>query len=86
MKTKISKYLFPTLFLIMVLQFIVMQSMNLYQSLQDRVTSFEVDRGDASVTCVTAWAGAQATLSCLPSQWMEAEVVYDQADFEAPAP
>jgi hypothetical protein len=86
MKTKVAKYLFPCVFMIMILQFIALQSMNLYQSLKDEVTSFEVERGDNSITCVTAWAGGQATMSCLPSQWMEAEVVYDQADFEAPTP
>lgn len=52
----------------------------------DSVESFEVERGGKSLTCVTSWVATQATMSCLPTQWMEAEVVYDQADFEAPAP
>lgn len=63
-------------------------TINMYKAVvaTNSVESFEVERGDKSITCVTAWSGTQPTMSCLPTQWMEAEVVYDQADFEAPAP
>lgn len=49
------------------------------------VDSFEVKRGEKSMTCISAWVGTQATLSCVPTQLLEVEVTYDQADFEAPA-
>lgn len=60
---------------------------NMYKAViaTNSVESFEVERGDKSITCVTAWSGTQPTMSCLPTQWMEAEVVYDQADFQGSA-
>lgn len=63
-------------------------AINMYKAVASKNTieSFEVARGDKSLTCVTAWAGTQPTMSCLPTQWMEAEVVYDQADFQGSAP
>lgn len=57
---------------------------NLYKATASTgtVESFEVARGDKSLTCVTSWAGTQATMSCLPTQWMEAEVSYSEVDPE----
>lgn len=78
----------PVLMVAAVLVAIVHMGLDVANSIlkYGEVESFEVNRGDHSLTCVTAWAGTQATMSCLPTQWMEAEVTYDQADFEAPAP
>lgn len=78
---------FMTLFACAIV-FVSKGATDIYKSLLqgNTVESFEVERGGKSLTCVTSWVATQATMSCLPTQWMEAEVVYDQADFEAPAP
>lgn len=70
-----------------VLLFTGSMGINMYKAViaTNSVESFEVERGDKSITCVTAWSGTQPTMSCLPTQWMEAEVVYDQADFQGSA-
>lgn len=68
--------------------YIVKGSIDAYKALNQgkTVDSFEVKRGEKSMTCISAWVGTQATLSCVPTQLLEVEVTYDQADFEAPAP
>lgn len=85
---KVMNYIFAIAILVSVISIGGKFTSDIYMSLKSTgsIESFEVERGQNSLTCVTAWVGTQATMSCLPTQWMEAEVVYDQADFEAPAP
>ena len=65
-----------------VLLFTVSLGLNTYKALSTKgsIESFEVERGANSLTCVTAWVGTQPQMSCLPTQWMEAEVVYEEAE------
>lgn len=91
MKAALDKALnivFPVAILVAVISIGGKFTSDIYMSLKSTgsIESFEVERGGKSLTCVTSWVATQATMSCLPTQWMEAEVVYDQADFEAPAP
>lgn len=84
---KVMNYIFAVAILVSVISIGAKYSTDMYQAISagDTVETFEVTKGKNSLTCVSAWYGTQAVMNCLPTQWMEAEVVYDQADFEAPA-
>lgn len=84
---KVMNYIFAIAILVSVISIGGKYTSDIYMSLKSTgsIESFEVERGGKSLTCVTSWVATQATMSCLPTQWMEAEVVYDQADFEGTA-